>query len=121
MATLGSYLKQQRLKEERSLRWVERLSKKKYPNTPERQITNGYLFQLEEDKIGNPHPVKLKTLAEIYMCDYFVLLELAGYLEANDSASKMDATLVRKFNSLNENMQKHVIKIIEEIANSSKE
>ncbi len=43
-------------------------------------ISNAYLSQLENDKIGKPSPHFLHKLAILYDVDYEVLMESAGYL-----------------------------------------
>lgn len=43
-------------------------------------ISNAYLSQLENDKIGKPSPHFLHRLAAIYEVDYELLMEAAGYV-----------------------------------------
>ena len=109
---LGTYLKEQRERADRSLRWVERASHTLYPDEPERGISNAYLYQIEQGLDTAPSPLKLKTLAKIYKCDYMYLLELAGYLKGEPDADRRSEFL-RKFGALSEDQQQTVMKIIE--------
>ena len=72
--TLGQYLASIRLDRRMSLRQVEEAS--------EKQVSNAYLSQLENEKIQQPSPIVLNQLAEIYGIDYLQLMELAGYMPA---------------------------------------
>ena len=71
--TLGQFLKEARLAKGMSLRDVER----------EADISNGYLSQLESDKIKQPSPIHLHKLAQLYDRDYSELMRLAGYFVAD--------------------------------------
>ena len=66
---LGSYLKQAREHASLTLREVENQA----------GISNSYLSQIENNKIKNPSPKLLFSLAELYRIGYDFLLELAGY------------------------------------------
>ena len=71
--TLGQFLKEARLAKGMSLRDVEK----------ETDISNGYLSQLESDKIKQPSPIHLHKLAQLYERDYSELMRLAGYFVAD--------------------------------------
>ena len=43
-------------------------------------VSNAYLSQLENGKIGKPSPTVLRDLAEVYVVPYDSLMEKAGYL-----------------------------------------
>lgn len=77
--TLGQYLASIRLDRKMSLRQVEEASQK--------QISNAYLSQLENEKIQQPSPIVLNLLAEIYGIDYVQLMDLAGYLPARKATN----------------------------------
>jgi len=113
---LGSFLKERRVEIERSLRWVERKSKEMYPDLSDAQISNGYLYQIEQGNIDYPHPLKLRTLARLYNVDYYTLLTIAGYIDKSDMESQLDEETTRAYNSLPAKLQEHVIKIINELA-----
>lgn len=70
--TLGQYLASIRLDRKMSLRQVEEATNK--------EVSNAYLSQLENDKIQQPSPIVLHRLAEVYDIDYLGLMDLAGYL-----------------------------------------
>lgn len=69
--TLGQYLASIRQDRKMSLRGVEEISNK--------EVSNAYLSQLENEKILQPSPNILHTLSEIYDIDYAYLMDLAGY------------------------------------------
>src|SRR5467141_2994764 len=65
----GTELREARQRSGMSLRDVER----------ETGISNGYLSQLESDKIRHPSPHHLRKLADVLGVDYSTLMERAGY------------------------------------------
>ena len=67
--TLGQALKEGRLRNNMSLRDVERAT----------GISNGYLSQMESDAVKEPSPNHLHSLAQVYGIGYSLLLELVGY------------------------------------------
>lgn len=73
--TLGRYLASIRKDRKLSLRQVEEATDK--------EISNAYLSQIENDKIKEPSPHILHTLSEIYKIDYIHLMEKAGYIVEN--------------------------------------
>ena len=77
--TLGQYLSSIRLDRKMSLRQVEEATNK--------EVSNAYISQLENERVTNPSPNILHTLADIYAVDYIVLMQLAGYLPAADERS----------------------------------
>lgn len=50
-------------------------------------VSNGYLNQLEHNKIQEPSPHILHSLAKLYKVPYEHLLQLAGYLNPSDQTS----------------------------------
>ena len=70
--TLGQYLESIRKDRRMTLRQVEEATNK--------EVSNAYLSQIEQDKIQKPSPNILHALAEIYAIDYAKLMEMAGYI-----------------------------------------
>ena len=70
--TLGQYLSGIRTGLGLSLREVEEKTNK--------EVSNAYLSQIENNKIKQPSPNILNTLAELYEIDFANLMELAGYV-----------------------------------------
>lgn len=71
-STLGAYLKKARQDVEMTLRDVEDATNK--------EVSNGYLSQLESGKIVRPSPHILHALSNALSVDYQMLMERAGYL-----------------------------------------
>jgi transcriptional regulator with XRE-family HTH domain len=67
--TLGKILKKARARKGLSLRKVQ----------DEVKISNGFLSQIESDKVKNPSPHDLHKLAHLYGLSYSALMDLAGY------------------------------------------
>jgi transcriptional regulator with XRE-family HTH domain len=72
--TLGRHLAAIRGDRGMTLRQVEEATDK--------EVSNAYLSQLENDKISKPSPNILHALAELYSIDYGHLMEMAGYVTA---------------------------------------
>ena len=73
--TLGGYLRALREAAGLTLREVAGRC-----NVSERcGVSNGYLSQLEHDRVKTPSPNVLWTLAECYQADYLELMRRAGY------------------------------------------
>ena len=70
--TLGKYLESIRKDRGFTLRQVEEATNKK--------VSNGYLSQIETDKIQKPSPNILYALSELYAISYEQLMEMAGYI-----------------------------------------
>ena len=70
--TLGQYLASIRADRRMTLRQVEEATNK--------EVSNAYLSQIENDKIQQPSPNVLHALSEIYSIDYSQLMEMAGYI-----------------------------------------
>jgi len=70
--TLGQYLESIRKDRGMTLRQVEEGTNK--------EVSNAYLSQIEQNKIQKPSPNILHALAEIYAIDYEKLMEMAGYI-----------------------------------------
>ena len=77
--TLGQQLALLRTAAGLSLRQVEEATNK--------EVSNAYLSQLENDKIGKPSPNILYVLAGVYSTSYEDLMERAGYFPADSEAS----------------------------------
>ena len=75
--TLGQYLESIRTDRKLTLRQVEEATNK--------EVSNAYLSQIENDKIKQPSPNILHTLAELYGVKYERLMELAGYIVSPSS------------------------------------
>jgi len=75
--SLGEYLANQRTIKNLTLRQVEEATDK--------EVSNGYLSQLEHDKIAKPSPNVLHKLADVYAVPYEVLMEKAGYIKDTGS------------------------------------
>lgn len=73
---LGTYLAELRNLKAMSLRQVEEASKQLDDGEP---VSNAYLSQLENDKVTDPSPRVLHTLAKIYGAAYATLMTKAGY------------------------------------------
>lgn len=74
--SLGKYLKSIRKERGLTLRQVEEATNK--------EVSNGYLSQIENEQINEPSPHVLHTLAAFYGISYEYLMELAGYVVASD-------------------------------------
>jgi len=70
--TLGRYLASIRMDRQMTLREVEEATQKR--------VSNGYLSQIENDRIRKPSPNVLHALAEIYSISFENLMDRAGYL-----------------------------------------
>ncbi len=91
--TFGKHLARLRDAAHLSLRQVEEASDK--------EVSNAYLSQLENDKISKPSPNVLHVLSRIYKTSYEDLMERAGYLpsvseEASDRRQARAATFAVK-------------------------
>jgi HTH-type transcriptional regulator, competence development regulator len=81
--TLGQYLESIRTARGLTLRAVEEATDK--------QVSNAYLSQIENNKIKQPSPNILHTLAELYSVKYERLMELAGYIVSTSSPVRTQA------------------------------
>ena len=77
--TLGKHLAKLRNAECLSLRQVEEQTNK--------EVSNAYLSQLENDKISKPSPNVLEALARVYKTSYEDLMRRAGYLSSDAEVS----------------------------------
>jgi len=77
--TLGQHLAALRNAAGLSLRQVEEATDK--------EVSNAYLSQLENDKISKPSPNILYALSNVYSTPYEDLMERAGYLPASSTMS----------------------------------
>jgi transcriptional regulator with XRE-family HTH domain len=53
-----------------------------------KEVSNAYLSQIENDKIKQPSPNVLHALAETYAISYEKLMEMAGYITTSRSESE---------------------------------
>lgn len=63
-----------------ALRKAKGLSLREVEEAADKAVSNAYLSQLENGKIGKPSPNVLFSLAEVYGVPYDALMEKAGYL-----------------------------------------
>lgn len=70
--SLGVFLRKARQDRGMTLREVEEATKK--------EVSNGYLSQLESGKISRPSPHILYTLSNVLNADYQNLMQRAGYI-----------------------------------------
>lgn len=77
--TLGKHLA--------SLRNAAQLSLRQVEEATDKEVSNAYLSQLENDKISKPSPNILHVLSHVYSTSYEDLMERAGYLPAESAAS----------------------------------
>ena len=73
--TLGKYLASIRVDRKMTLRNVEEATNK--------QVSNAYLSQIENEKIRKPSPNILNALAELYGISFEKLMEMAGYFTSD--------------------------------------
>jgi HTH-type transcriptional regulator, competence development regulator len=77
--SLGAHLARLRSAAGLSLRQVEEAT--------EKEVSNAYLSQLENNKIAKPSPNILHALARVYNASYEDLMKRAGYLSSDADAS----------------------------------
>jgi HTH-type transcriptional regulator, competence development regulator len=75
---LGEYLASIRVDRKMSLREVEEATNK--------QVSNAYLSQIENNKIKKPSPNILHALAELYAISFENLMDMAGYISGTKRA-----------------------------------
>ena len=75
--TLGEHLAALRRAAQLTLRQVEDATNK--------EVSNAYLSQLENNRITKPSPNILHALASVYKASYEGLMEKAGYLTAGNA------------------------------------
>ncbi len=80
--TLGQYLASIRTDRKLTLRQVEEATNK--------EVSNAYLSQIENDKIKKPSPNILHTLAELYGISFEKLMDMAGYLMSSTKRADDD-------------------------------
>ncbi len=80
--TLGKYLASIRTDRKMTLRQVEEATNK--------QVSNAYLSQIENDKIQKPSPNIIHSLAELYGISFEKLMDLAGYLMSSTKRADDD-------------------------------
>lgn len=77
--TLGAYLASIRNDRKMTLRDVEEAT--------EKNVSNAYLSQIENNKIKKPSPNILHTLSELYSISFEGLMEMAGHVTSSSSSS----------------------------------
>lgn len=77
--SLGAHLARLRSAKGFSLRDVEEATNK--------EVSNAYLSQLENNKIAKPSPNILHSLSQVYSASYEELMRRAGYVSSDQSAS----------------------------------
>jgi transcriptional regulator with XRE-family HTH domain len=77
--SLGAHLARLRTASCLSLRQVE--------DATEKEVSNAYLSQLENNKIAKPSPNILHALALVYKASYEDLMKRAGYLSSDAHSS----------------------------------
>lgn len=81
-STLGQYLASIRTDRKMTLRDVEEATNK--------QVSNAYLSQIENNKIQKPSPNILHALAELYAISFERLMDMAGYLASPTTRADSD-------------------------------
>lgn len=77
--TLGAHLARLRAASGLSLRQVE--------DATDKEVSNAYLSQLENNKISRPSPNVLHALAHVYKSSYEDLMRRAGYITSDTDNS----------------------------------
>ena len=80
--TLGQYLA--------SIRKDRRMTLREVEEATDKQMSNAYLSQIENDKIQKPSPNILHALAELYAISFENLMERAGHLLAATSRGQTE-------------------------------
>ena len=70
--TLGQYLA--------SIRQDRRMTLRDVESATDKEVSNAYLSQVENDKIKKPSPNILHALASVYGISYEQLMEMAGFV-----------------------------------------
>jgi len=101
---IGSYLKKLREEKGLSLRDVERLS----------SISSGHLSMIEQEKVREPSPRILHSLAGLYAVSYIAVMKKAGYLPAELSdAGAARSVAFRGAEKLSPEQRKRIQRLIE--------
>ncbi|HEY4311875.1 MAG TPA: helix-turn-helix domain-containing protein [Pirellulales bacterium] len=66
-------------------RGIKKLTLRDVEEATEKEVSNAYLSQLENDKISRPSPNVLHALATVYGVEYDVLMAKAGYFSPTES------------------------------------
>ncbi len=77
--TLGGYLASIRSDRKMTLRDVEEAT--------EKNVSNAYLSQIENNKIKKPSPNVLHTLSELYSISFEGLMTMAGHVTSSSTTS----------------------------------
>ncbi len=82
-------------------------------------ISNGYLSQLESDRVQQPSPRHLYTLAGTLKLDYVGLMRLVGYATTTDQlAAKSRAAELPGLDELAKEDRQKVIAYIQDLRNA---
>lgn len=87
--SLGEHLSRLRAAAGLTLRQVEEATDK--------EVSNAYLSQLENDKISKPSPNILHALAQVYNTSYEDLMERAGYFSSKSESENRRRARVATF------------------------
>ncbi len=83
--SLGKYLA--------AIRGIRQMTLREVEEATEREVSNAYLSQLENDKITRPSPNILHAISVVYAIPYDTLMEKAGYFSSSNSGhDKLRAT-----------------------------
>jgi len=70
------------------LRTASRLSLRQVEEATDKEVSNAYLSQLENNKIAQPSPNVLHALARVYKTSYEDLMKRAGYISSDSDISR---------------------------------
>jgi HTH-type transcriptional regulator, competence development regulator len=79
------------------LRSTAKLSLREVEEATNKEVSNAYLSQLENNKITKPSPNILHALSVVYKTPYEDLMRRAGYVSTGDSASSSRQPRVATF------------------------
>ena len=110
--SLGTYLRQVRIKRQLSLRDVQRLARDKRLGA---ELSSGYLSMLERNGVKEPSPRILHTLATIYEVDYIDLMRRAKYIppEVGMEGARPALVAFRGASQLSEEQQHRIQRMID--------
>jgi len=105
---LGSFIRKARTDVSMTLRDVEEATQK--------EVSNGYLSQLESGKITRPSPHILYALASALSVDYETLMQRAGYIlpgRARTPTSKHGRAATFAINNLSSDEESELLKYLD--------
>ena len=118
--SLGAYLKGIRDDRQLSLRDVERIAKEMGLGA---DVSSGYLSMLERNRVKEPSPRVLYTLAAVYEIQYLDLMRKAGYIPEDASLAGPPTTsfAFRGASQLSRDRRKRIQRMIEFELNEQRE